>query len=109
VFVGTIAIQDGLKYLLQAACYIIHDCQRTDIHFAIIGDGSELANIRRLASDFKIDGHFTFTGRLLDEQLLEYLNTSDVCVSPDEYNQMNDSSTMIKAMEYMALSKPTVQ
>ena len=108
-YVGVIGPQEGLKYLLQAASYIIHDCHRTDIHFGIVGSGPELANIRQLASDLNIEDYFTFTGRVPDETLLEYLNTADVCVNPDEHNPMNDSSTMIKIMEYMALSKPIVQ
>jgi glycosyltransferase involved in cell wall biosynthesis len=37
------------------------------------------------------------------------LNTADVCVNPDEYNVMNDRSTMNKVLEYMALGKPIVQ
>ena len=37
------------------------------------------------------------------------LNTADVCVNPDVYNEMNDKSTMNKIMEYMALGKPIVQ
>ena len=37
------------------------------------------------------------------------LNTADVCVNPDESNDMNDKSTMNKIMEYMALGKPIVQ
>jgi glycosyltransferase involved in cell wall biosynthesis len=108
-YVGVIGLPEGLKYLLQAASYIIHDCRRTDIHFGIVGSGSELANIRQLANDLNIDDYFTFTGRVPDEALLEYLNTADVCVNPDEHNPMNDSSTMIKIMEYMALGKPIVQ
>jgi glycosyltransferase involved in cell wall biosynthesis len=44
-----------------------------------------------------------------DRELLEHLNTADVCVNPDEYNAMNDKSTMNKIMEYMALGKPIVQ
>jgi glycosyltransferase involved in cell wall biosynthesis len=108
-YVGVIGLSEGLKYLLQAASYIIHDCRRTDIHFGIVGSGSELANIRQLANDLNIDDYFTFTGRVPDETLLEYLNTADVCVNPDEHNPMNDSSTMIKIMEYMALGKPIVQ
>ncbi|MGH7782548.1 MAG: glycosyltransferase family 4 protein, partial [Candidatus Binatia bacterium] len=108
-YVGTIGAQEGLKYLLQAASHLIHECQRTDIHFGIVGSGPELANIRQVASDLKIDDHFTFTGRVPDKTLLEYLNTAEVCVNPDEHNPMNDSSTMIKIMEYMALSKPIVQ
>ncbi len=50
-----------------------------------------------------------FTGRIPDNILLDYLNTADVCVNPDEYNEMNDKSTMNKVLEYMALAKPIVQ
>nr|MBC8422664.1 glycosyltransferase [bacterium] len=41
--------------------------------------------------------------------LLEILSTADVCVNPDRPGDMNDMSTMIKIMEYMALEKPIVQ
>jgi glycosyltransferase involved in cell wall biosynthesis len=44
-----------------------------------------------------------------DGELLDMLNTADVCVNPDVYNEMNDKSTMNKIMEYMALAKPIVQ
>ena len=50
-----------------------------------------------------------FTGRVPDQTLLDYLNTADVCVNSDEYNAMNDKSTMNKVLEYMALGKPIVQ
>ena len=50
-----------------------------------------------------------FTGRVLDEELLDILSTADVCVNPDKPCEMNDISTMIKIMEYMALGKPIVQ
>jgi glycosyltransferase involved in cell wall biosynthesis len=51
----------------------------------------------------------TFTGRVPDAELLEMLNTADICVNPDRANDMNDRSTMNKVMEYMALGKPLVQ
>jgi glycosyltransferase involved in cell wall biosynthesis len=50
-----------------------------------------------------------FTGRVSDKDLLEILSTADVCVNPDRPCEMNDISTMIKIMEYMALGKPIVQ
>src|SRR5262249_16689667 len=56
-----------------------------------------------------VSDFFTFTGRVPDHTLMEYLNTADICVNPDAYNEMNDRSTMIKVMEYMALGKPIVQ
>ena len=60
-------------------------------------------------STLKVADFVTFTGRVPDLELLQLLNTSDVCVNPDECNEMNDKSTMNKVMEYMALGKPIVQ
>jgi glycosyltransferase involved in cell wall biosynthesis len=74
-----------------------------------VGGGTSLDEMRRLAADLGIADYVTFTGRVPDEQLLEMLNTADVCVNPDVANDMNDKSTMNKIMEYMALGKPIVQ
>ena len=108
-YVGVIGVQEGLHHLIRAAAFIVHDCRRSDIHFAIIGSGPHLDNNRRLAQSLDVDHYFTFTGRVSDQVLLEYLNTADLCVGPDDHNSLNDKSTMIKIMEYMALGKPIVQ
>jgi glycosyltransferase involved in cell wall biosynthesis len=108
-YVGVIGAQDGLDHLIRAAAFIVDSCRRSDIHFAVLGDGSHLESTRRLARSLKVDQYFTFTGRASDQTLLEYLNTADLCVGPDGHNALNDKSTMIKIMEYMALSKPIVQ
>ncbi len=50
-----------------------------------------------------------FYGRVPDDQMLDILNTADVCVNPDKPTVMNNLSTMNKIMEYMALKKPIVQ
>ena len=108
-YVGVIGEQEGIKYLLEAARYIIHDLNRTDIHFALVGGGSALAQMQELAKQKNISDFVTFTGRVDDNKMLEVLNTADICVNPDEVNEMNDKSTMNKIMEYMALAKPIVQ
>lgn len=46
-----------------------------------------------------------FTGRIPQQELLDVLSTADVCVNPDKPCEMNNISTMIKIMEYMALGK----
>ena len=61
------------------------------------------------ARELGVADYVTFTGRVPDRQLLEMLNTADICVNPDVANEMNDKSTMNKVMEYMALGKPIVQ
>ncbi|MFB7758181.1 glycosyltransferase, partial [Streptomyces sp. NPDC056121] len=40
--------------------------------------------------------------------LVRYLSTADVCLSPDPRNPLNDVSTMNKVLEYMAMSRPIV-
>jgi len=108
-YVGVIGVQEGLRYLVEAAAYIVHTRGRTDMHFVILGGGTDLANVRALADEMRVSDYFTFTGRVPDSTLMDYLNTADICVNPDEYNEMNDRSIMIKIMEYMALGKPIVQ
>jgi glycosyltransferase involved in cell wall biosynthesis len=108
-YVGTMGHQEGIQYLLEAARMIVHDRRRSDIHFTLVGGGPELERLKRLARELGVADHVTFTGRLPDGELLAVLNTSDVCVNPDEFNEMNDKSTMNKIMEYMSLGKAIVQ
>jgi glycosyltransferase involved in cell wall biosynthesis len=74
-----------------------------------VGGGTSLEDMKRLVVDLDIADYVTFTGRVPDQEMLELLNTADVCVNPDVANEMNDKSTMNKIMEYMALGKPIVQ
>jgi glycosyltransferase involved in cell wall biosynthesis len=108
-YVGVMGRQDGVHHLLGAARHVLKEMLRTDVHFGIVGDGPELSSLRSLAKEYGIEDHVTFTGRIPDPELFEMLNTADVCVNSDVFNEMNDKSTMNKIMEYMALGKPIVQ
>jgi len=108
-YVGVIGQQEGLDYLLDAASYIKYKLLRDDIFFGIVGGGPYLEEAKKRAQTMGLDDIVEFTGRVLDSVLLDYLNTADICVNPDEYNEMNDKSTMNKVLEYMALKKPIVQ
>ena len=108
-YVGVIGQQEGIDLLLQAARTIVRDLGRHDIHFGIVGGGPALTDMKLLARHLGIADYVTFTGRVSDRELLEMLNTADVCVNSDRANAMNDKSTMNKIMEYMALAKPIVQ
>ena len=108
-YLGVMGNEEGIPYLLEAARLIVVDRGRTDIHFALVGGGPELENMRALAQELGIDSFVTFTGRVPDDELLRVLNTADVCVNPDVFSEMNDKSTMNKILEYMALAKPIVQ
>ena len=107
-YVGTISVQEGLDILLDVALHL-KDLGRRDIHFTCVGGGPGLPGLRKMLQDKQLGDVFNFTGRIPDEQLLEILSTADICVNPDKPCEMNDISTMIKIMEYMALGKPIVQ
>jgi glycosyltransferase involved in cell wall biosynthesis len=108
-YVGVMGRQEGIDYLLRAAAHLVHAMGRTDVHFGLVGGGTSLEELKRLAADLGLAQHVTFTGRVGDREMLEMLNSADVCVNPDVANAMNDISTMNKVMEYMALGKPMVQ
>lgn len=108
-YLGVIGKQEGIPYLLEAARYIRNELHRDDICYGIVGGGTSLEELKTLAVSMGIDDIVTFTGRAPDDVMLDYLNTADICVNPDEYNPMNDKSTMNKVLEYMALGKPIVQ
>ena len=107
-YLGVIGQQEGIEYLLEAAKYL-RDNGRDDIFWGIVGGGPHLDALRAKSHEMGLDDIVEFTGRVPDQTMLEYLNTADVCVNPDEYNAMNDKSTMNKVLEYMALGKPIVQ
>ena len=107
-YVGTMSAQEGLDILLDVAGHV-KKLGRQDIHFTCVGGGPGLAELKRLTRDKQLEEMVNFTGRVPDAELLEVLSTADVCVNPDKPCQMNDISTMIKIMEYMALGKPIVQ
>lgn len=108
-YVGVMGRQEGIDLLLDAVRYIVHDKGREDIHFGLVGGGTSLDEMKVYAKQLGVDDFVTFTGRVPDQEMLEVLNTADVCVNPDVANEMNDKSTMNKIMEYMALGKPIVQ
>jgi glycosyltransferase involved in cell wall biosynthesis len=107
-YVGNMSVQEGLDILLDVAAHV-RDLGRSDIHFTCVGGGPGLASLKKMVEDKNLGDMVNFTGRVPDRDLLEVLSTADVCVNPDRPCQMNDMSTMIKIMEYMALSKPIVQ
>lgn len=107
-YVGVVEKQDRLDSLMEVIRIISN--RRDDVHFAILGDGTELQNVRALARRSAICDAVTFYGMVTDESLFnEILNSCDVCANPDWGSDYADCSTPIKIMEYMALGKPIVQ
>ena len=107
-YVGTMSVQEGLDILIEVALHL-KQAGRSDIHFTCVGGGPGLAELQEMVRRKDLGDMVNFTGRVPDADLVAILSTADVCVNPDKPCEMNDISTMIKIMEYMALAKPIVQ
>jgi len=107
-YIGAIALQDGLDYLLRALHQLRTNLGRNDFSCIIIGDGSALSELKLLTKHLSLDQHVIFTGFISHTDALKQLSHIDIGVDPDPSNIYNDCGTMIKLMEYMALSKPIV-
>lgn len=108
-YVGVIGQQEGIDHLLNALEFLINERKFRDFYCIICGGGPALGSMIKLVENKNLGEYVKFTGRIPDDELLDVLNTSDICVNPDVWNEMNDKSTMNKIMEYMALKKPIVQ
>jgi glycosyltransferase involved in cell wall biosynthesis len=107
-FVGVMDSHDGVDLALRAAHHVVHDLGRRDCHFAFLGDGESLPELRRLASALLLEDWVTFTGWAKDDMIFDYLSTADVGLQPDPKNPRVDISTPTKTMEYMAFELPVV-
>jgi glycosyltransferase involved in cell wall biosynthesis len=107
-YLGVMAPQDGVDYLIRSVDHIVNVRGRDDVHFVLIGSGDSYGEVRELTSSLGLEGCVQFTGRIPDSEVEKYLSTAEVCVSPDPKNELNDFSTMNKILEYMALGRPIV-
>jgi glycosyltransferase involved in cell wall biosynthesis len=107
-YLGAMNPQDGVDYLLRALDYLRHSLNRSDFHCILIGDGDSLEALKHLATELRLDDCVTFTGFIPDDDMVRYLSTVDICLDPNPSSPLNDVSTWIKVMEYMALGKPVV-
>ena len=108
VYVGMIGFQDGVDYLVRALHHLVYTVGRRDLLCYVVGDGAALPSVRWLASRLGLDNYLTFTGWAESCQVGSYLGVADVCLAPEPSNAINDRSTMIKIVEYMAAGKPIV-
>jgi glycosyltransferase involved in cell wall biosynthesis len=107
-YLGVMGPQDGVDYALRALAKLRDELGRTDWHAVFVGSGDAFDDMVALSAKLGLANQVEFTGRIPDEDLVRYLSTADVCLSPDPLNPLNDVSTMNKVMEYMAMSKPIV-
>ena len=107
-YVGALNPQDGVDYLLRSLRDLVYKLGRKDFYCVIMGNGDSLEDLRNLAKELNLEGYVELTGYVSEEDLMSNLSAADICVDPDPSSPLNDVSTWIKIMEYMAMGKPIV-
>jgi len=107
-YVGEMAVQDGVDYTLYVLDQLVHKCGRQDVSLVLMGDGQHASELRVLAHKLQLDEYVHFTGWVKSDELVRYLATADIGLVPDPKNGLNEFSTLVKTMEYMAMEKPIV-
>jgi glycosyltransferase involved in cell wall biosynthesis len=107
-YVGVMSKQDGVENTLYAMQELIHRRGRKDTLLVLMGDGDQFHYLQDLAHQLELDAHVHFAGWVTKADILRYLSVTDVGLSPDPSNSLNDHSTMLKTLEYMAMGKPVI-
>ena len=107
-YVGVMNPQDGVDHMLRALSYLRTELGRSDFFCVAVGYGDSLEELKTLSAELGLSDHVMFTGFIPDTDMLRILSTVDICLDPNPSNPLNDVSTWIKVMEYMALGRPVV-
>lgn len=108
VYVGVMGPQDGADCAVRAAAHYRHDLGRDDLQVTFVGDGAALDDCRRLAAELDVTDMVEFAGWQDFDGVLRYLSTADIGLATDPPSPLNNRSTMIKVVEYMAIGLPVV-
>jgi lipopolysaccharide/colanic/teichoic acid biosynthesis glycosyltransferase/glycosyltransferase involved in cell wall biosynthesis len=103
-YAGALGLANDLTTLLKAAEALRHE---PSIHFLIVGDGKERANLTSLADELKLP-NVTFTGSKSKTEIPKILAASDACVAILQDIRMFRTTYPNKVFDYMAAARPTI-
>jgi glycosyltransferase involved in cell wall biosynthesis len=105
LYVGRLAKQKGVEYLIEAFAALKKECER--VILIIIGRGECRAELELLAKNLKIADSVFFRGYIENERLSPYYLLCDICVMPSiTYGQADAWGFIIN--EAMTFGKPVI-
>jgi len=108
VYLGVLGPQDNVHGAVLAAEELAQLRGRESWRMVIAGDGEELANLKQLAAQRKLDDIVEFPGWLGPHGVDDLLSHATCAIQPDLATPMNQLSTMAKTVEYLARGVPVV-
>jgi glycosyltransferase involved in cell wall biosynthesis len=109
-FAGSFSLWHGIEILERAIVRLLSDPSTSRLRFVLMGNGLLHGEMRSALAAYEKTGRVIFTGSLPSEKVVEYLDASDILVSP--HIPMPDGSRFFgsptKLFEYMAMGKGIV-
>lgn len=99
-YIGRLDAEKHLSVLIKAFTKIL---KKTDAHLLIVGDGTDADNLKQMVELLKLDEKVTFTGRVLDEDLVNLHRVGTVFCMPSPAELQS-----IATLEAMASGQPIV-
>lgn len=106
-FIGGFSRWQGIDNFVKAMPSVLKEC--VNARALVVGDGEMKYELLELAIQLGISDKVIFTGKVPYDQVMLYINASEICVAPfvRERNQRIGLSPL-KLCEYMACGKPVV-
>jgi glycosyltransferase involved in cell wall biosynthesis len=109
-FVGSFSLWHGIEVLQQAIIRLLGNVPPCRLRFILVGDGLLHGEMRSALASYEKTRQVIFTGPVPRDKVAEYLDASDILVSP--HIPMPDGSRFFgsptKLFEYMAMGKAIV-
>ncbi len=105
-FIVSLREIEGLSTLVAAAPKIIQSYP--DVKFMIVGEGSDMENLKKLARQENVIDYFIFTGRVPHKQVVSYYSVIDIFALPRVNSLVNNTVSPLKPLEIMAMEKVVV-
>jgi len=103
-YAGALGIANDIQLILRAALALK---QYDDVHFLLVGDGMERANLDRFCQEKGLT-NVTFAGARPKSTIPGILASSDACVASLQNIPMFRMTYPNKVFDYMAAAKPTI-
>jgi phosphatidylinositol alpha-1,6-mannosyltransferase len=107
ITVGNVTERKGQDTIIRALPSIIE--QFPDTHYLIVGLPTKQGDYQALAHELKVDEHVHFLGRIPQEDIVGYLNASDIFVMTSRHTSSGDFEGYgIAVIEAALCGKPAV-
>jgi glycosyltransferase involved in cell wall biosynthesis len=106
IYTGGIEKNDGVLLVPEAAKKVLKIFPHE--RFLFIGDGKDLANLKRTVKEENLEDHFIFKGWIDHREIPRYLSRSKIGLVTSLKSIATEVSSTLRAYEYMSSGLPVV-